>query len=108
MAKISLKEISTRAPGDMDKVATKQKITEMRVEFAELQNLLYASSTHCLLTVFQGMDASGKDGAIRSVFDSVNPQGIMVTSFKVPTDEEAAHDFLWRIHEHAPAKGMIQ
>jgi PPK2 family polyphosphate:nucleotide phosphotransferase len=108
MSKIFLKEISTRAPKDMDKASTKVKFGEMQKEFTELQNLLYASSSHCLLTVFQGMDASGKDGAIRSVFGSVNPQGIMVSSFKVPTEEELSHDFLWRIHEHAPSKGMIQ
>lgn len=54
------------------------------------------------------MDASGKDGVIRNVLGNMNPQGVRVASFKVPTEEEFAHDFLWRIHQHAPAKGFIQ
>jgi PPK2 family polyphosphate:nucleotide phosphotransferase len=74
----------------------------------ELQNLLYAESKHSILVVVQGMDASGKDGTIRNVFGKLNPQGVMVKSYKAPTAEELSHDFLWRIHEHAPAKGMIQ
>jgi PPK2 family polyphosphate:nucleotide phosphotransferase len=57
--------------------------------------------------IIQGMDASGKDGAIKNVFGGLNPQGIAVTSFKAPTAEELAHDFLWRIHRHVPARGMI-
>ena len=108
MAKIKLEDISTRAPKDFDKNKTKEKTTELLAEIGELQNLLYASSTHSLLVIIQGMDASGKDGAIRNVFSSVNHQGVMVRSYKVPTEEESKHDFLWRIHEHAPAKGMIQ
>lgn len=108
MPKISLKDISTSAPKGLDKADTKEKITEMLDEFRELQNLLFASATNSLLVIFQGMDASGKDGAIRTVFSTVNPQGTMVRSFKVPTAEEAAHDFLWRVHQYSPAKGMIQ
>lgn len=77
-------------------------------ELSELQNLLYAERKHAVLVVLQGMDASGKDGAIRNVFGQMNPQGVQVQSFKVPTEEELSHDFLWRIHRHAPAKGMIQ
>jgi PPK2 family polyphosphate:nucleotide phosphotransferase len=73
-----------------------------------LQNLLYAESKHSVLIVVQGLDASGKDGVVRNVFGKLNPQGVLVKSFKVPTPEEAAHDFLWRVHLHAPAKGMIQ
>jgi PPK2 family polyphosphate:nucleotide phosphotransferase len=108
MPGLKLKDISTRAPKDYDKSDTKEKFAKMLEEFSELQNLLFASSTYSLLVVFQGMDASGKDGAIRNVFSSVNPQGVAVTSFKVPTEEEFAHDFLWRIHKNTPAKGMIQ
>lgn len=108
MEKISLKDISTKAPKESDKATTKQKTAQLSDEFRELQNLFYASSTHALLVIFQGMDASGKDGAIRSVFSSINPQGVMVRSFKVPTEEEINHDFLWRIHIHTPLKGMIQ
>jgi PPK2 family polyphosphate:nucleotide phosphotransferase len=108
MSKIKLSEISTRAPKEFDKAKTKAETEDILKEVEELQNLLYASSSHALLVVIQGMDASGKDGAIRNVFSSVNPQGISVRSFKVPTEEELAHDFLWRIHHYAPRKGMIQ
>lgn len=108
MGKIKLSEISTRAPKDMDKDKTKKKTQEILDELDDLQNLLYAENKHSLLVVIQGMDASGKDGVIRNVFGKLNPQGVMVKSFKAPTGEELAHDFLWRIHSHAPAKGMIQ
>jgi PPK2 family polyphosphate:nucleotide phosphotransferase len=69
---------------------------------------LYAESKHAILVIIQGMDASGKDGVIRNVFGKLNPQGVLVKSFKTPTAEELAHDFLWRIHAHAPAKGVMQ
>lgn len=108
MAKIKLGKIATKAPKNLDKDATKKKLAAIQGELDELQNLLYAEGKHSILVVIQGMDASGKDGLIRDVFGSMNPQGVQVTSFKVPTPEELSHDFLWRIHEHAPAKGMIQ
>src|SRR5439155_19346638 len=73
----------------------------------QLQELLYAESKHALLVVFQAMDCGGKDGAIDHVFSGVNPQGCSVTSFKVPTPIERAHDFLWRHHGPTPHKGMI-
>ncbi|MEO6455995.1 MAG: PPK2 family polyphosphate kinase [Ginsengibacter sp.] len=108
MAKIKLNDISTRAEENKDKKEIKEKTAEMLEELNELQNLLYAEGKHSLLVILQGMDASGKDGVIRNVFGSLNPQGIMVKSYKAPTGEELSHDFLWRIHPHAPAKGMIQ
>jgi len=108
MAKIKLGDISTRAPKDFDKQDTKEKIIKLTEELNALQNLLYAESKHSVLIVIQGMDASGKDGLIRNVFGKLNPQGVTVQSFKAPTAEELSHDFLWRIHRHAPAKGMIQ
>jgi len=103
-----LKDISTRAPKELDKKTTKEKTLQLLEELDELQNLLYAESKRSVLVILQGMDASGKDGAIRNVFSSTNPQGVTVTSFKVPTEEEAAHDFLWRIHMNTPRKGMIR
>lgn len=106
--KISLAEISTRAPKEMDKKETKEKLPQILEELQELQYLMYAENKHSLLVIMQGMDASGKDGAIKDVFGVLNPMGVHVTSFKAPTEEEAKHDFLWRIHRHAPAKGMIQ
>jgi len=108
MAKIKLDDIDTRAPKDFDKQDTKEKNSQILEELNELQNLLYAEGKHAVLIVIQGMDASGKDGVIRNVFGKLNPQGVMVKSFKAPTAEELSHDFLWRIHNHAPAKGMIQ
>lgn len=108
MAKIKLKETDTRAPKEFDKKETKEKLEKVLLELDELQNLLYAESKHSLLVVIQGMDASGKDGTIRNVFGKLNPQGVLVKSFKTPTAEELSHDFLWRIHSHAPAEGVIQ
>jgi PPK2 family polyphosphate:nucleotide phosphotransferase len=108
MATIKLSKIDTRAPKDADKKETKEKIDGIVAELNELQNLLFAESKHSVLVVIQGMDASGKDGIIRNVMGHMNPQGVTVKSYKAPTAEELAHDFLWRIHQHAPQKGMIQ
>jgi len=108
MDKIKLDKISTRAPKDLEKDKTKEKTTAILKSLNELQNLLYAESKHAILVILQGMDASGKDGVIRNVFGSFNPQGVVVRSFKVPTEEEMKHDFLWRIHAATPQKGMIQ
>ncbi|HSC37668.1 MAG TPA: PPK2 family polyphosphate kinase [Chitinophagaceae bacterium] len=108
MGKIKLKDISTRAPKDFDKESTKEKNLKIIDELDELQNLLFAESKHSVLIVIQGMDASGKDGVIRNVLGKLNPQGVMVKSFKAPSAEELAHDFLWRVHSHTPAKGVIQ
>ena len=94
MGKIKLSDISTKAPDGWDKKETKEKLEGVLQELDELQNLLYAESKHCVLVVIQGMDASGKDGAVRNVFGKLNPQGVLVRSFKVPTAEELAHDFL--------------
>jgi len=72
-----------------------------------LQELLYAEHRHKLLVVLQGMDTSGKDGTIGHVFEGVNPQGVTVARFGPPTAEELDHDYLWRVHRHTPAKGMM-
>ncbi len=103
-----LSQISTKAPKELDKKEAKEKTAKLLKELDELQYLLYAESKHSVLVILQGLDASGKDGAINNVFGELNPQGVMVKSFKVPTDEEMKHDFLWRIHQNAPAKGMMQ
>ena len=73
----------------------------------ELQYLMYAERKHSLLIVLQGLDAGGKDGVIRHVITGMNPAGCRVTGFKRPTPEELAHDFLWRVHAHVPAKGEV-
>jgi PPK2 family polyphosphate:nucleotide phosphotransferase len=103
-----LNDISTRAPKDLDKKETKEKTQKLIGDLDELQYLLYAENKRSVLVILQGMDASGKDGVINHVFGQLNPQGVSVKSYKAPTDEELSHDFLWRIHQHAPAKGMIQ
>jgi PPK2 family polyphosphate:nucleotide phosphotransferase len=77
------------------------------LKIGELQDCLYAEGKHSLLVILQGMDASGKDGAVRKVFDEVNPTGVQVTSFKQPSSEELRHDFLWRCHNKVPGKGNI-
>jgi len=108
MGKIRLSEISTRAPKELEKNKIKKETEKILQELDELQNLLFAEGKHSVLVVIQAMDAGGKDGVIRDVFGVLNPQGVLVKSFKAPTEEELAHDFLWRVHWHAPAKGMIQ
>ena len=82
-------------------------LDELLEELSSLQERLYAEGRRSVLLVLQGLDASGKDGTIRRVFTGVNPQGCHVTSYKVPSPVELAHDFLWRVHAHCPARGMI-
>ncbi len=108
MSEINLSKISTKADQDLDKRSTKEKTAKLLEDINGLQNLLFAENKHSLLVIIQGMDASGKDGVIRNVFGHLNPQGVTVKSYKAPSTEELSHDFLWRIHPHAPAKGMIQ
>ncbi|MBN8689127.1 MAG: polyphosphate kinase [Chitinophagales bacterium] len=108
MSKIKLSALDTRAPKDLDKTATKEKTASYLEELDELQNLLFAEGKHSILVVIQGMDGSGKDGVIRNVLGNMNPQGVAVQSYKAPTEKELSHDFLWRIHQHTPARGMIQ
>jgi PPK2 family polyphosphate:nucleotide phosphotransferase len=83
------------------------ELATLRTRLERLQELLYAEHKHALLIVLQGMDASGKDGTIRRVFEGVNPQGVKVAKFGPPTPEELDHDFLWRVHREAPRKGEI-
>ena len=95
-------------PGfDGDKEAAAAELDALRDELEEFQLRLWAEGKRSLLIVLQAMDAGGKDGTIRKVFTAFNPQGTSVTGFGVPTEEELAHDFLWRIHHHTPGKGRI-
>lgn len=107
MKKIKLSSIATRAPKKFKKEVVHKELHKLKLRLEELQNLLYAEGKHALLVIFQGMDASGKDGAVKNVFEAVNPMGCQVVSFKAPTPVETKHDFLWRIHPHVPEKGMI-
>lgn len=105
---IQLSEIATTPPSGLEKKSIKKEWEDLLEELEELQYLLQAEGKHSLLVILQGMDASGKDGITKRVFGACMPSGISVTSFKKPTDEEFAHDFLWRIHKEAPRKGMIK
>jgi PPK2 family polyphosphate:nucleotide phosphotransferase len=97
--------------GDYRKAAGKARarraIAELGTRLAFLQERLYANGDRALLVVLQGMDTSGKDGTIKNVMRGVNPQGCHVVSFKAPSAEELAHDFLWRVHRQVPARGKI-
>ncbi|HLX55690.1 MAG TPA: PPK2 family polyphosphate kinase [Ktedonobacteraceae bacterium] len=83
------------------------QVEKLGVEISKLQELLAEAQHHSMLIVLQGMDTSGKDGTIRHVFSRVNPQGCFVHSFKEPTEDELAHDFLWRVHKYTPGKGFL-
>ncbi|MDH3190270.1 MAG: polyphosphate kinase 2 family protein [Acidimicrobiia bacterium] len=85
----------------------RKALRDFNRSLAELQTRLWAESTQKLLVVIQAIDTGGKDGTIRNVFSGVNPQGVRIHSFGVPTEEELAHDYLWRIHHHTPASGLI-
>ncbi len=93
--------------GFADKEAAKTRIAADALAIDVLQNRLYADGKQALLVVLQGMDCAGKDGTIRAVFFSSGPIGVVATPFKAPTQEELAHDFLWRIHKACPPRGTI-
>jgi len=82
-------------------------IVPLRLRLNELQDLLYADGRFAFLVVLQGIDTAGKDGTVRSVFQEVGPLGCSVVSFGVPSEEERAHDYLWRVHQHAPERGKL-
>lgn len=103
-----LNKLPTGATKDVDEKKIRRQFDEVTQRLAELQQILYAQAKHSLLVVLQGMDASGKDGAVRDVFGRIGPTGCRLQAFKRPTDEELAHDFLWRVHPHAPPRGIIQ
>src|SRR5947209_13853076 len=105
--KVRLRDFDPRFDGGADKEKTKEKTSKIGDRIGELQQLLYANCTHAALLIFQGMDASGKDGSVRSVLQSVNASGVETENFKVPSDEERAHDFLWRVHKVVPRYGNI-
>ncbi len=105
--RVSLADYATDADGGLDRADCEAQLVPLLTELGELQALMWGARTHALLVVLQGRDAAGKDSLINHVISAINPQGVQITDFKVPTPDEAAHDFLWRIHQAAPAKGMI-
>jgi PPK2 family polyphosphate:nucleotide phosphotransferase len=104
---VKLSRFDPADTGKLDKDKGLEELDELGQEFAELGNLLTYAGQHALLVVLQGRDASGKDGSIRSILEFSNIQAVRVQPFKVPTAEERAHDFLWRVHAHAPSRGHI-
>ncbi|HEY2732050.1 MAG TPA: PPK2 family polyphosphate kinase [Polyangia bacterium] len=105
--KVSLAKLDSDASVHLRKEAGLEELETWGTEFAELGNLLTYAGQHALLVVFQGRDASGKDGAIRKILEFSNIQNAAVAPFKVPSEEERAHDFLWRVHRTVPARGHI-
>lgn len=105
--RVELKKFETYYTGEVSKKDGRAQLLDYRQELMDLQELMYAENQRQVLIVLQGIDTSGKDGTIRNVFGDVNPQGTHVISFKVPTRQELAHDYLWRVHQHTPAKGDI-
>ncbi|MBT8215767.1 MAG: polyphosphate kinase 2 family protein, partial [Acidimicrobiia bacterium] len=104
---VDLSSIDPHETGGLNKQQARAETKQLNRRLEALQELLYAEGKHKLLIVLQAMDAAGKDGTIRHVFDRVNPQGVKVASFKKPTDRELAHDYLWRVHAHTPGTGEI-
>jgi PPK2 family polyphosphate:nucleotide phosphotransferase len=106
-SRVDLSRIEPRQDGGMQKTEGKALAEGLSQELDELQDLMYAASTHSLLVILQGMDTSGKDGTIRSVFGCIDPLGCRTWPFKAPTELELSHDFLWRVHPKVPELGMM-
>ena len=104
---VRLKDFDPAFSHDLDKEEAQKKAAQLCERIGELQELLNANASHSLLILLQGMDTSGKDGAAKRVLEFVNPAGVETASFKSPSQEELAHDFLWRIHKAVPRYGNI-
>lgn len=106
--KIRLRDIATDATGEYaSKEASLKPLEKLRERLFALQEALYAEHKRSVLIVFQAMDTGGKDGAVKSIMSGINPEGVQVTSFKAPSAEELDHDFLWRIHQKVPPRGIM-
>lgn len=104
---IKLSEIDPEDDRGLDRAEGEARLAKLSQELTELQELLYAASDHSVLIVLQGRDTSGKDGTIKTVMGPLNSLGCTVASFKVPTEKERGHDFLWRVHAQTPGLGEI-
>ena len=104
---LSLNDYPTKHPHHLDRDAIEAETATLEARMARQQELLYGAGTQSVLIILQGMDTSGKDGAVKHVMSAINPTGCHVWNFKVPTADELAHDFLWRIHQRTPARGMM-
>ena len=105
--KVNLARYSTRHDGSLSRDAGHDELSELQTRLDELQDQFIADGRFALLIILQAIDAGGKDGTIRGVFSEVDPLGMRAIGFKVPTEEEISHDFLWRIHAQTPGKGQI-
>jgi PPK2 family polyphosphate:nucleotide phosphotransferase len=106
-SKVRLDELDPGATHGYDKGSSESDLKAGLRRLADVQDRLWAEQKHSVLVVLQGIDAAGKDGTIRHVMSAFNPQGCPVTPFKAPTSVEAAHDYLWRVHQRTPGKGEI-
>jgi PPK2 family polyphosphate:nucleotide phosphotransferase len=106
--KLKLKDLDTKFDEGYKKEELEERLDNNVEKLSELQEVLYADGRYSLLIVFQAPDAAGKDGIIRKVFSGINPQGVRVHSFRGPSKEELAHDYLWRHYKALPEKGMIE
>jgi polyphosphate kinase 2 (PPK2 family) len=106
-AKVKLARISEEPPAKFTKHEARDRLEKIGEELFELQDWMWGARTHSVLLVLQGRDAAGKDGAVKHMSGALNPRGMVVTSFGVPTQEEREHDFLWRVHRPAPRAGRF-
>jgi PPK2 family polyphosphate:nucleotide phosphotransferase len=105
--KVRLDDVPTGPPRKLQKADAQARFGEINDELFELQDLMWGAKTHSLLVVLQGRDGAGKDGTVKHVVGGLNPRGVSVVSFGVPTAEELSHDFLWRVHLHTPRLGEV-
>jgi PPK2 family polyphosphate:nucleotide phosphotransferase len=105
--RVALDQYDPADTADLEKDEGRKLLQALDAELAELQELLYAAGQQSVLLLLQGMDTSGKDGTIKRVLKEVNPAGCQIVTFKQPTEEELAHDFLWRVHAKVPKRGFL-
>jgi PPK2 family polyphosphate:nucleotide phosphotransferase len=105
--KVRLDDVPTGPPRKLQKADAQARFGEINDELFELQDLMWGAKTHSLLVVLQGRDVAGKDGTVKHVVGGLNPRGVSVVSFGVPTAEELSHDFLWRVHLRTPRLGEV-
>lgn len=105
--KISIKELATHEDFQLSKKALEEELAKIRIALSKLQNTMYAHGKYAVLVCLQGMDTAGKDSLIREVFKDLNARGVVVHSFKVPTELERKHDYLWRHYIALPARGKF-
>src|SRR5690242_11928056 len=103
--KVNLDDLSAEPPDGMTEEKAEKRFDSLGKELFDLQDAMWGAKTHSVLVVLQGRDSAGKDGTIKHVVGYLNPRGVNVVSFGVPTLEERQHDFLWRVHRHAPRLG---